>query len=80
VFANDGTATAAMTSIYSQMNLNSESFMMAESNGLLSDELVTYLLGSTYNQLYTNSMNAATPFGCWIDAYNYIFQLQTIIR
>jgi starch-binding outer membrane protein, SusD/RagB family len=79
VFSNINTATSAMTTIYTQMFNNSESFNLGQNLGLLSDELTNYSTGLAQVQFYTNAMNAANSNGEWINAYYYIYQANAII-
>jgi starch-binding outer membrane protein, SusD/RagB family len=79
VFNNNSTATAALMSIYTQMFLNTESFTIAQSLGLLSDELTNYSTSLTEVQFYTNAMSATNSSGEWLDAYNYIYQANAIL-
>jgi starch-binding outer membrane protein, SusD/RagB family len=79
VFNNGATATSAMTSIYTQMFSNSESFNMAQDLGLLADELTNYSAAATQLQFYTNAMIAINSNGEWTNAYNYIYQANAII-
>jgi len=81
VFANNATANAAITDIYTQMFENSESFTIALDNGLLSDDLTGYETGTATNALfYRNALVAGTTyFGRWQTAYNYIYQANAVI-
>jgi starch-binding outer membrane protein, SusD/RagB family len=81
VFNNSATATSALTSIYSQMASNGESFIMAQYSGLLADELRDYSTNKNLVGYYTNSMYASTttPFGRWQNFYNYIYQADAIL-
>lgn len=79
VFENASSATAALTSIYSQMT--SESFSMAQSCGLLGDELENrFSSAPLLMQYYTNSMIAVNTVGPWISAYKYIYQANVILE
>jgi starch-binding outer membrane protein, SusD/RagB family len=83
VFSNNTTATSALTSIYSQMVNNSESFNMSLSCGLLSDELTNYSNDPYRHQLYTNAMTSIgtnNVYGCWTNAYSYIYQANAVIE
>jgi len=74
VFDNPDAATAALTGIYTQMQSNNESFFMAQSCGLLSDELTNYSSSYLPNiQYYTNAMLALKSPGPWTRAYKYIY-------
>jgi len=79
VFNNNSTATSALTSIYTQMFNNSESFNMAQDLGLLADELTNYSTQPLQLQFYTNAMNAVNSSGEWGTAYNYIYQANAVI-
>jgi hypothetical protein len=79
VFNNAGTATAAVTSIYTQMCSNT--YVISLSLGLLSDELKNY--SSDYGPVsyYRNSMNAiSTPTIIWSSAYSYIYQANAVLE
>lgn len=78
VFKSSAAATAAQTAIYSQMY--NESFYLAQSCGLLSDELTNYSTDLGLQQYYTNSMTAAKGPGPWSSAYKYIYQANAIIE
>ena len=80
VFNNGGTATAALTNIYTQMFNNFESPNMAHFQGLLSDELTNYSTDLTSIQYYTNAMLAVDNIGPWDRAYSYIYQANAIIE
>lgn len=77
VFDNAASATAAQTVIYTQME--DQSYIMAQSTGLLSDELNNNSTNSGNIQFYRNAMTAATGPGPWSSAYNYIYQANAII-
>jgi starch-binding outer membrane protein, SusD/RagB family len=79
VFSNDNTATSAVTTIYTQMFNNSESFTIAQSLGRLADELTNYSEVSMEVQFYTNAMLATNNNGEWINAYYYIYQANAVI-
>lgn len=80
IFNSSGTATAAVLSIYQQMQ--GASFQIAQSCGLLSDELANdYSSDVTLRQYYTNSMLATNGgVGFWPSAYKYIYQANAIIE
>jgi starch-binding outer membrane protein, SusD/RagB family len=79
VFSNNGTATAALTAIYTQMYSNEESWAIAQNQGLLSDELTSYSTDVSQEQLYTNSLTAISGLGDWTNAYSYIYQANAVI-
>jgi hypothetical protein len=79
VFNNDATATSALTTIYTHMFNNSESYTLGQNLGLLADELTNYSTGLTEVQFYTNSMTAVNSSGEWVNAYSYIYQANAII-
>lgn len=79
VFNNNVTATAAMTSIYTQMFNNWESYTLGQNLGLLADELTNYSTQLPQVQFYTNAMTAINSNGEWGRAYNYIYQANAII-
>lgn len=77
VFNNNASATAAVTSIYSQMFYDMESYSISQSTGLLGDELTNHTTFSPQTQYYTNAMTAVSPggdAGSWMNAYKYIYQ------
>jgi len=80
VFSSSGSATAALLNIYQDMQ--STSFAIAQSCGLLSDELANdYSSDITLRQYYTNSMLATNSnIRFWIYAYRYIYQANAIIE
>jgi hypothetical protein len=80
VLTNDGTATSAVTAIYTQMFNNSESFIMSSNNGLLSDELTNYSTDQSEMQVFMNEMEAENSPGPWANAYNYIYQANALIQ
>jgi starch-binding outer membrane protein, SusD/RagB family len=80
VFDNNVTATAAMTSIYTQMFNNAESWTIGQDQGLLADELTSYSTDPTQIQFYTNNMIATNSSGEWLNAYNYIYQANAMIE
>src|SRR5580700_11487893 len=63
VYNNNSTATSALTSIYSQMFINSESFRMSQDLGLLADELTNHSTVPTQVQFYTNAMTPTNSNG-----------------
>jgi hypothetical protein len=79
VFNSISTATSALTAIYSNMYNNSESFNIANDQGLLSDELTNYSVNQTQLQFYTNSMQAIAGNGQWYNGYSYIYQANAVI-
>lgn len=79
VFNNSTTATAALTTIYTQMANNGESFLMSQYSGLLSDEFKSYSTNSVNLQLYTNAMTATNTIGRWTTFYNYIYEANAVI-
>lgn len=83
VFDNSAAATSAQIYIYTAMK--NESFNMAQSCGLLSDELKNYSTNALLQQYYTNSMvtsTVSTSFaGPWATAYPvYIYPANAIIN
>ena len=80
VFNNSATANAAQLAIYNQMVNNLESYNVALSNGLLSDELINYSPYSQHLAYYLDDMSTTTNnYGCWSPAYNYIYEANAII-
>jgi len=77
VFGTSAAATSAQIEIYIAMW--SESWNMASATGLLGDELTNYSTSLTPRQYYLNGMTAANGPGPWRNAYNYIYQANSII-
>ncbi len=84
VFTNDVTATAALTSIYSQIINDSRiPYFVSLVSGLSGDELTNY---STFPELipfYTNSLsstNGIVQSNLWNPFYNYIYQANAAIE
>jgi hypothetical protein len=80
VFGNNGTVTSALVSIYTGMFLNSESWAIAQNQGLLSDELTNYSGQQSNKQFYTNSMLAVDNNGDWNNAYKYIYEANALLE
>lgn len=82
VFNDVATATSAQTYIYTQMEKNTESYNLSMLTGLLGDELKTWSTSSELIQHYTNSMTPENVYSArlWKNAYNYIFQANSIIE
>gem|GEM_PF-13978 len=78
VFSNSASATSAQLAIYIPMW--NESWNMALSCGLLSDELTNYSTNQPLIQYYTNSMSSIVTTGPWQNAYKYIYQANSIIE
>jgi len=78
VFNNSTAATSAQLSIY--ISMWNESWNMALSCGLLSDELTGYSINLPLVQYYTNAMNPVNVTGPWVNAYNYIYRANAIIE
>jgi hypothetical protein len=79
VFSNSASATSAVLAIYIQMFNNTESYNIAEDQGLLSDELTNYSTNVNQVQYYTNALEPLESPGEWVHAYNYIYQANAII-
>jgi hypothetical protein len=80
VLSNNNTATAAVLNVYDQMFSHYESFSMAEAMGSYADELTVYdNTNDVYTELYTNSLLATQSPGPWVNAYNYIYQANSMI-
>ncbi len=79
VFANQSAATAALTGIYTQMESLTESYNLANNNGMLADELTNYSTVNTFIEYYSNSLRATDINQPWIDGYNYIYQANAVI-
>jgi hypothetical protein len=78
VFSSSAAATSAQLAIYIPMW--GESWNMALSTGLLSDELTNYSVNQGLLQYYSNAMSAATGPGPWPSAYLYIYQANAILE
>jgi len=79
VFNNYASATSAQVYIYTQM-AGGESYNMARSMGLYSDELTNYATDNIDAQLYTNSLQALSNPGPWnTTAYKYIYDANAVI-
>src|SRR5258708_31338154 len=57
-----------------------ESWSMAQSCGLLSDELTNYSTQVPPAQYYTNGMTAINKPGPWQNAYGYIYDVNAILQ
>lgn len=80
VFSTPSSAISTETVIYAQMWNNLESYEMSSQNGLLADEFTNYSTSALQIDMYENAMTAALgPSGCWIDAYNYIYEANAIL-
>lgn len=80
VFTNSSAATAAMTSIYSQMENAADPYSIALDNGLLADELTNYSTDIPLSEFYENAMLAKDIGNPWEDAYSYIYQANAVIN
>ncbi|MBN9383534.1 MAG: RagB/SusD family nutrient uptake outer membrane protein [Chitinophagaceae bacterium] len=80
VFNDNTAATAAVTTIYSQMQ--SDSWSMSQNSGLLSDELVSLSTDGSVQPYYINGLMASSSSstGPWKKAYSYIYQANAIIE
>lgn len=80
VFNNPNTVTSALLGIYLDMVSNQDSWILAQDQGLMADELTTYSTDPTQLQYYTNSMIASNNPGDWYDGYSYIYQANALIE
>lgn len=82
VFANDGTATGAITSIYSQMENEGFIYSLIQQTGLSSDEFVNYDNTTAGIDLAFNNLTAENPItlSTWSTCYKYIYQANAIIE
>jgi len=84
VFNNDGTATAALLSIYTQ--IRSLPYVLHQATGLSSDELNTNAIDQISKDLYLNSLSAndATnlfpSFQFWTSSYQYIYAANAVLE
>ncbi len=82
VFANSSTATAALTGIYSAMEVkNSIPYYIPLLTGLSGDELTNYSTNAALVQFYTNSYNSlnSSLTSVWTPAYSYIYQVNALL-
>lgn len=80
VFNNSSAVSSALLGIYYDMVGNQDSWILAQDQGLLADELTTFSTDPVQLQYYTNSMVAINQPGDWIDGYNYIYQANALIE
>lgn len=77
VFENDETAIAALTSIYSRMNIENNSFAydFCFQFGIAADELKNYSSAVDVVTLYTNALNQLSPVrpSYWQTGYNFVY-------
>jgi len=84
VFTSDGAATSAQLAIYAQMSpgtgLGTGSYDMSRECGTMADELTNYSTNTQVAQYYLNNMTPNNYFGCWQNAYKYIYEANSIIE
>lgn len=82
IFNNDGTATGALTSIYSQMENDGFIYNLIRQTGLSSDEFVNYDNTTGGIDLAFNNLTPenAITLGTWSSCYKYIYQANAIIE
>jgi hypothetical protein len=82
VFSNDGTATGALTSIYSQMENEGFIYNLIRQTGLSSDEFVNYDNTTGGIDLAFNNLTPENGIilGTWSSCYKYIYQANAIIE
>lgn len=78
VFSTNAAATVAQTGIYTQMF--NQSYNISRDGGLLADEFTNYSTAIPVVQQYRNQMIAASSYGQWDAAYNYIYQENAILE
>lgn len=80
VFEKNSTATAALLSIYAQMQAYPASLNLQ--TGISSDELKNYTSNLTATNLYANALNAndAGNVGIWSVGFNFIYQANAILE
>ncbi len=81
VFTNDQSANAAQLAVFAQMSSGS-SFKISWYCGLSADELINYNSNPSLVQLYANGLVPANTIikSIWSDAYNFIFEENSIIE
>src|ERR1700676_1978674 len=83
VFSGDGTATAAVLGIYSNMmqNIGMASVNTSLFAGLSADELTSYSSDPGLGQFYANTLTASNPdlTGYWGNAYQYIYGANAVL-
>ncbi len=82
VFSNDGTATGALTSIYSQMENEGFIYNLIRQTGLSSDEFVNYDNTTGGIDLAFNNLTPENGIilGTWSTCYKYIYQANALIE
>jgi starch-binding outer membrane protein, SusD/RagB family len=81
-FNSNGTATAALTAIYSQMGNGSILFNLPQYTGLSGDELFTNSTVPELLEIYKNNIQTKNSFNqnIWTTFYKYIYQANSIIE
>lgn len=82
IFSNDGTATGALTSIYSQMENEGFIYNLIRQTGLSSDEFTNYDNTTAGIDLAFNNLTPENGIilGTWSTCYKYIYQSNAIIE
>lgn len=88
VFTDDGSATAAMSGIYTRM-MSSQGFAggglssVTYLSGLSADELINYSPQNDYIQFYGNSLTPTNGYlnsSIWSEAYQYIYSANAVLE
>jgi hypothetical protein len=82
VFQNGSTATAAQTTIYSQMFNDNQPYNVSWLTGLSGDELTNYSTYGPFISFYQNTLNPTNGlnYNLWSSAYSYIYQANALIE
>jgi starch-binding outer membrane protein, SusD/RagB family len=82
VFNSNGTATAALTAIYSQMGNNLIPFRIPQYTGISGDELKSYSNVPEFAEIYKNNMQPlnGSSQSFWTALYKYIYQANAVIE
>ena len=86
VFSSDGTATAALVGIYSQMMNNSYPDFanggITLYSGLSSDEFINYTLSGSQPEFYNNSLTPTNIYvkQLWGSAYSFIYAANAVLE
>jgi hypothetical protein len=81
-FNSNGTATSALTAIYSQMGNDAIPFKLPQYTGISGDELITNSTVSEFAEMYKNNMQPLNGLNqsLWTSFYKYIYQANSVIE
>jgi len=82
-FNDNGTATAALTAIYSQMeNDDAMPFKLSQYTGVSGDELITNSTAPEFAEMYKNNIQPLNGMSqsLWVSFYKYIYQANAVIE